>query len=106
MNPDNLDDLWRQRLADLSQSGLSVRQWCEHNGVSKSTYGYWRRKLAEANSTQSEGRGWITVAHDRSAPTASRGLTVRIAGAAIDVETGFDPSLLRAVVLALGNERC
>lgn len=106
MNPDPLDDLWRQRLADLSQSGLSVRQWCEQKGVTKSTYGYWRRKLALADAAETGGTDWLCVTSDPPVPTVSKGLTVEIAGASIPVQNGFDPALLRAIVVALGEPRC
>jgi hypothetical protein len=106
MNDDDLEQVWHERLDDLAQSGMGVRQWLEHNGYSKCQYGYWRRKLANDSAAKNEGDSWISVPRTPFASDAPSGLTVCIAGAAIEVVPGFDPSLLRAVVLALRESAC
>ena len=32
---------WAQRVQSCRESGLSVRQWCDENGLSAKTYYYW-----------------------------------------------------------------
>ncbi len=39
-------------------------------------------------------------------PTHPSGLTLRIAGAEIQIQSGFDPILLRTVVHVLGTQPC
>ena len=39
-------------------------------------------------------------------PQAPGGVSIRVAGAVIEVQTSFDPDHLRAVVLALGANPC
>ena len=48
-------DVWRKRLSDFARSGLSVRKWCEKNGVSECQHTYWRRKLAVTGDTNTMG---------------------------------------------------
>ena len=33
---------WAQRVQSCRESGLSVRQWCDENGLSAKTYYYWQ----------------------------------------------------------------
>ena len=51
---------------------------------------------------------WLTlnVVDARPLPTDPGGITIRIAGAAIEVAEGFDPTRLRAVVQALATRPC
>ena len=108
MANEELAEVWRERLGDLAQSGLSVRKWCEVNGYSKSQYTYWRRRLANSDTAKTGGAAWlpVQVIAPPPSPASPALLTVRVAHAAIDVEPGFDPALLRAVVHALRTLPC
>ena len=104
-----LRQVWRKRIDDLVRSGLSVRAWCERNGVTRNQTRYWQRQFAERDSDPDTSNGqWLPVEIIDHIPSPSRTsrLTVRIAGAAIDIEPGFDPVLLRSVVSALGSQPC
>ena len=39
---------WSQRVADCRQSGLSVKRWCEENGIVEKTYYRWQQKVFSA----------------------------------------------------------
>ena len=108
MTHEELAHVWRKRLDDFAQSGLSVRKWCERQGFSKNQYTYWRRRLANGDIGDASDTTWLplNVLPVSPAPTSSAHLTLRIAGAEIDLSPGFDPSLLRAIVTALGREGC
>jgi len=99
---------WQERLDDFAESQTTVQEWCDFNGVSIYQYYYWRRRLAAANSQQSANPTFLAldVVDTAPLPTASGGITIRIAGAAIEVTTGFDPAMLRAVVGALATPSC
>ena len=102
-------ELWRKRLDDIVHSDLTIEKWCEQNGTTVRQYGYWRKRLGY---TQVKRRipppNWVAVPpqEPHPAPAASVPLTLRIAGAAIEVSPGFDPVLLRAVVAALESPAC
>ena len=38
-------DLWADRIHAFQESGLSRKDWCQQNGISQSTLGYWIRKI-------------------------------------------------------------
>ena len=104
-NPE-LAQEWRERLEDYAQSEMTVQEWCDFNGVSTHQYYYWRRRLAApAPKTAAKG-GWQTVNIVDPPPilSAKSRISLHIAGAAIEVAPGFDPSLLRAVVSALAPQ--
>ena len=47
-------DLWADRIHAFQESGLSRKEWCQQNGIPRSTLGYWIRKLqSEAAETES-----------------------------------------------------
>ena len=40
-----LEQLWRERIAQREQNGLSVRKFCQQVGCQETTYYFWRREL-------------------------------------------------------------
>ena len=38
---------WAARFSEQKASGLTVRQWCEHNNFSIHKYNYWKHQLKE-----------------------------------------------------------
>jgi hypothetical protein len=98
---------WRDRLEDFAQSEMTVQQWCDFNAIPVPQYYYWRRRLATPKTDHHEHSTWmaLSVVETPTVPTPSP-LTLRIAGAEIEVASGFDPSLLRAVVGALATPSC
>ena len=98
---------WRDRLEDFAVAEMTVQQWCDFNAIPLHQYHYWRRRLAAKKTDHHENAGWIalSVAEEvpRSTPPA---ITLRIAGAEIQITAGFDPTLLRAVVGALATPAC
>ena len=113
---DGLMESWRERLVDFSRSELSVKAWCICQGFSIHQYYYWRKRISQANSkniatpsTPSSGiHPWIAVdiIDAVQPPQAPGGVSIRVAGAVIEVQASFDPAHLRAVVQALGANPC
>src|SRR5437879_1605864 len=97
---------WRERLQDFAESEMTVQAWCNFNRVSLHQYYYWSRRLAAADTKQPTNGHWLAVnlMDTPPVPTTPGGVTIRIAGAAIEVTPGFDPGMLRAVVRALAAE--
>lgn len=100
--------LWRKRLDDCANSGKTVVYWCHLNHVSVHQYYYWKRRLALAPPPPAAMPEFVPVDVVETAPNpvAATGVTVRIAGAAIELAPGFDPATLRAVVVALSAIPC
>ena len=105
----NKAELWRSRIAAMEESGLSAKAWCEQNGVTVNHLYYWKHCLSRADrdATKTE---WLpaVICNDALVQRQDSGgcIVVKIAGAEIEVRPGFNTSLLRSVVLALGAEQC
>jgi transposase-like protein len=108
--------LWRRLLASVVPGEMTVQQWCEQHGVTQHQYYYWRRRIAEVadekttdirpSSPRSQPWLAVEVVEPAAVPIPSGGVTVHVAGAAIELQPGFDPTMLRAVVHALATEPC
>lgn len=46
--PQAKHDQWTVLCKEQSESGLTVRQWCEQNGYTIHTYNYWKHRLKES----------------------------------------------------------
>ncbi len=108
MSNDSSVHVWRRLLEGFTPGEMTVRQFCDAQGVSLHQYYYWRRRLAAITAQKATDKRWLAVdvVDCSPIPTPSSGLTLRIAGAEIDLAAGFDPALLRAVVQALGAPSC
>ena len=89
MNGQNKLALWAERVSACRSSDLSVRDWCRENEICEQTYYRWQRRLYGIAKAQQEQPRFaeITPSHMTSAPAA---VTVRIAGAEIDIQNGAD----------------
>lgn len=87
---------WRERMARWRQSGTTIAEFCRHEGVSKTAFYGWRRKLdAEPASAAME---FIQVA-----PPAIGGvIELEVGDVVVRLRPGFEASDLRAVLTALG----
>jgi hypothetical protein len=95
---------WAIRIADYRASGLAMAAWCSANERSMDQLKYWIRKLknvpvTEAVSTQVRWTPLSTT--DAPANNSSPTLIVHVGSSRIELQPGFDPSLLRSVVKAL-----
>lgn len=116
--------LWRNSIADQARSGLSVRAFCEREGLELASFHWWRQELARRDR---EGPSAQTVGPEDSAngpPVRSAFLPVRVvqdaasiaattpieillpAGPTVRVARGFDPHALDAVLSVLEARRC
>ena len=43
---------WTQLIKDYQSSGMTVKAWCELNGVKQNSYYYWLKKIRKATCDQ------------------------------------------------------
>jgi hypothetical protein len=104
-------EVWAERLARFSDSGLTVAQFCALEAVSVPSFYAWRRRLA------AEGQTGATPP-DAAAERGARLLPVRLpppaaavelvlpAGVLLRLPPGCDPAWVRSLVAALGEASC
>ena len=108
MSRNELAQEWKQRLAEFEQANTSVVDFCFRNRIPQHQFFYWKRRLAAPQSPPSADAPTF-VALDlrhRTLDPAPTGVTLRLAGATIDLTQDFDPATLRAVVIALSGLPC
>lgn len=49
MQRESNEQLWSGRLQEQATSGLSIRAWCVREGLTESTFHYWRKRLSLAS---------------------------------------------------------
>lgn len=99
LNGQNKLALWAGRISECRNSGQNVKTWCRENGICEQTYYKWQRKLFEIAKVQQE------VQFAEVTPSAARrgnvAVTVRIAGAEVDICNGADAATVETVLRLL-----
>ena len=81
---------------------MTVRQWCEENGISLSSYYKWQRKVYAAVQAQQEARFVeVTPVQQASVAVSDVAVTVRVAGAEADIYSGADAATVQMVLRVL-----
>jgi hypothetical protein len=88
---------WRSRGSQTTQD------FCRSRGLTRESLRRWALRSQDAAVA---GRDFVQVALPRAGAARHRGLIVRVCGAEVPVEPGFDGALLRAVVAALAGGPC
>jgi hypothetical protein len=92
---------WTARITDFKTSGLTMSAWCQVHGQTIHQLKYWLRKLNEPTSSSTN---WLPLAINSPSTeffSPSSSLMVRVGHVGIEVQTGFNPELLRQIVRAL-----
>jgi transposase-like protein len=95
---------WRAIIENQATSGMSITAYCRDAQIKPSYFYTWRRRLKK----QQPCSGGFLELIPGSLTVAASGIRIRMgAKLSIEVERGFDPFTLRAVVETLGNlSRC
>jgi len=108
--------VWASQIDDCMQSGLSVKQWCERNGVAKKTYYYRQKRVREELLEATEIGGALQLTRmtgsdidsetkllEQEAPIFAplpmpqgkvSAVTVWVGGYAVDIQNGADDALI------------
>jgi hypothetical protein len=112
------ETFWRRIVMKQPTSGLSIRDWCDSQGVSEPSFYAWRRELAHRAVEQTKPTSDASTA-DRFVelelpPLAKSALAVGVAALSIvvgdvrvEVAPGFDGPTLRQLLEVLrGTTAC
>lgn len=93
---------WTARIMACRSSGMTVRAWCQENGLSEKTYYYWQRMLFQMLSQQQTVHE--TSFTEVTPPPICSGnvaVTVRMAGAEVDIHNDADAATVETVLRIL-----
>jgi hypothetical protein len=94
---------WEARIQAFHASGEKAIHWCKANQINRRQLYAWIKRLdAAPSSPRVKPATFIPVQVTSDAKSeSSSSLRIRIGSAVIEVESGFEPALLRKVVHAL-----
>lgn len=91
---------WSQRVEACRNSGLTVVQWCQENGIAVSTYFSWQRKVFQAlKEVQKITFAEVPVMEASPFP-GHVAASLEISGVQIQVYEGADKNTLQALLQA------
>ena len=88
--------IWSERIAACRSSGISVRAWCEGNGISTASYYKWQKKLFCLAAQSSPQFAEVCVA-----PAAKISATVHLGHVSVDIHSGADAETTSMVLQIL-----
>ena len=87
---------WQQRILDCQNSGMSVKAWCQQNGISTGSYYFHLRKIRESVLEENQ-----IIPLEPPKPVSSTGIRIESAGITITLPETVTPEQLAAVLSAL-----
>ena len=87
---------WQQRVLDCQNSGMSVKAWCQQNGISTGSYYFHLRKIRESVLEENQ-----IIPLEPPKPVSSTGIRIESAGITITLPETVTPEQLAAVLTAL-----
>ena len=96
---------WAGILRERQASGLSIRKWCQEQGIVEKTYHYWQHKLRntvcqELASAGQAPRGWAICETSKSESTWNS-ISIKIGKSHVTADSNTDPELLSKVCRVL-----
>ena len=90
---------WAEMIARCRSSGMTVKSWCEQEGVSAKTYYYWQRRIYRAACQQTE---FVEMPVLNESPAIA--VEISVNGMVAAVHAGADADTIRNVLTAM--KRC
>ena len=91
---------WSRRVEACRNSGLSVGQWCQENGIAVSTYFSWQRKVFQALKEVQEVTFAEVPIMEHSQLSGHIVAAMEVSGVRIQVYEGADEATLQAILQA------
>lgn len=97
---------WRDRIEECRQSGLSIKGWCQQNGLKDTAYHYWVKRFKFLDQDESRENKFAEVVLPpesnvaKSTPKSAK-LSLSFGNYTIGIEDGFNPLTLVELVKVL-----
>jgi len=108
---------WIGIIKECRDSGKTVKNWCEENGISEKSYFYWQRRAREAACQEltayQEQRVTKTEPNDTNIPVFTEcripedhhaggaAITIHLSGAVVEIHHGAEASIVESILHAL-----
>ena len=87
---------WQQRILECQSSGMSVKAWCQQNGISTGSYYFHLRKIRESVLEENQ-----IIPLEPPKPVSSSGIRIESDSITITLPETVSPEQLTAVLSAL-----
>ena len=87
---------WQQRIMECQQSGMSIKAWCQKNGVATSSYYHYLRKIRESMLQEKQ-----IVPVELPKPTGSSGIRIESGEITVTLPESVSAEQLTAILSAL-----
>lgn len=88
--------VWNEHIAAYRNSGISVKTWCEENGISTASYNKWQKKLFCLAAQSSPQFAEVYVA-----PAAKISVIVHLGHVSVDIHSGTEAETTSMVLQIL-----
>jgi len=101
---------WAEIIQARNESGKSIKEFCENNGIRKHAFFYWQRKLRQEackelavtdNTTSVAPNGWIKLKPPTKTQFSDNSILIELNGCHITVKGNTDLELLKNVCSVL-----
>lgn len=93
---------WSWKIAACRGSGMTVRAWCQENGISEKTYYYWQRQLfQELTRAQAQGGRFADITPSKAVDSCQIAARIHISGSEVEIYNGADAATLEAMFRGL-----
>ena len=97
---------WSQAIRDCRASGVSVKKWCETQGITTTTYYRWERAVLSKVQSLQKSTERVSFAELPTPPQVQRTVaqqvaTVRYNDISLDIYSGMDADTLQFILSAI-----
>ena len=90
---------WNDAVSKCRSSGMTVRDWCNREGINEKTYYYWQRKIFKAATKETE---FVEIPNTGNMLSSGQIIaTVSTNGFTVDIHQGADKESLTELLSAI-----
>lgn len=105
MSPSETREFWKEVIQLQKESGQTIASFLKSEGLPEHRYYYWRKRLSVPGSKPACKPDFIPVSFAEKGPSASS-IVVRAGSFSIEVEPGFNASMLEKVLEVAAGVKC
>jgi len=98
---DSTRDLWKEKINNQIQSGLSIADWCRQNNVVPHTFYYWRDKLFPKATINRTDFREISEGKKNNVHSQKSGVSLQFQECVILLDQQFNEGTLRRCIKVL-----